>query len=203
MESKFSKKYDFNELNAIIKEYLQEQSHLPAESVEKILQAFEQEEKKKAGSNILAKYSEFQINKVPSSASEVERFPALYSLFMQDEDYQNKEAQLAEGFGGSGVAPLSSREEKLSLHLTRLGQQHGSVLQSARQIFSIAINCLQQLHNIKDGNQITDPNSLAETIENYKVQLDKYDQILKTEGHCDRSKLFSEAVMIEHRSKLI
>ena len=34
--------------------------------------------------------------------------------------------------------------------LKELQRQHSSVLQSARQIFSIAINCLQQLHNIKD-----------------------------------------------------
>jgi hypothetical protein len=40
-----------------------------------------------------------------------------------------------------------SAKEKLHKELQR---QHSSVLQSARQIFSIAINCLQQLHNIKD-----------------------------------------------------
>ena len=34
--------------------------------------------------------------------------------------------------------------------LKELQRQHSSVLQSARQIFSIAINWLQQLHNIKD-----------------------------------------------------
>jgi len=44
---------------------------------------------------------------------------------------------------------------------------------------------------------------LADTIENYKLQLDKYDQILESEGECDRSKLFSEGVMVEHKNKLI
>jgi hypothetical protein len=40
--------------------------------------------------------------------------------------------------------------------LKELQRQHCSVLQSARQIFSIAINCLQQLHNIKDvSNPLT------------------------------------------------
>lgn len=82
-----------------------------------------------------------------------------------------------------------------------LQKQHGSVLQSARQIFSIAINCLQQLHNIKDGNSMTD--NLGETIDNYKIQLGKYNQILQSEGKCDRSELFSEAVMNEHKNKLI
>jgi hypothetical protein len=33
--------------------------------------------------------------------------------------------------------------------------------------------------------------------------LEKYDQILRSEGRCDRSKLFSETVMTEHRNKLI
>lgn len=45
--------------------------------------------------------------------------------------------------------------------------------------------------------------ALGETIENYKIQLEKYDQILRSEGRCDRSKLFSETVMTEHRNKLI
>jgi hypothetical protein len=35
------------------------------------------------------------------------------------------------------------------------------------------------------------------------VQLSKYNQILSTEGKCDRSELFSEAVMLEHKQRLI
>jgi hypothetical protein len=42
------------------------------------------------------------------------------------------------------------KENKKEKDLKELQRQHSSVLQSARQIFSIAINCLQQLHNIKD-----------------------------------------------------
>lgn len=45
--------------------------------------------------------------------------------------------------------------------------------------------------------------NLGETIDNYKIQLGKYNQILSTEGKCDRSELFSEAVMNEHKNKLI
>ena len=44
---------------------------------------------------------------------------------------------------------------------------------------------------------------LGETIDNYKIQLGKYNQILSTEGKCDRAELFSEAVMTEHKNKLI
>jgi hypothetical protein len=50
-------------------------------------------------------------------------------------------------------SPETEKEEKESKKekdLKELQRQHSSVLQSARQIFSIAINCLQQLHNIKD-----------------------------------------------------
>ena len=45
--------------------------------------------------------------------------------------------------------------------------------------------------------------NLGETIDNYKNQLGKYHQILTTEGKCDRSELFSEAVMNEHKQKFI
>ncbi len=45
--------------------------------------------------------------------------------------------------------------------------------------------------------------NLGETIDNYKIQLGKYNQILASEGRCDRSELFSEAVMSEHKQKLI
>jgi hypothetical protein len=96
--------------------------------------------------------------------------------------------------------PKASREKKVEKELSELGKKHNAVLQSARQIFSIAINCLQQLHNIKDGNSMGE--NLGETIENYKVQLGKYHKILLSEG-ADRSELFSEAVMMEHKKKLI
>jgi len=44
--------------------------------------------------------------------------------------------------------------------------------------------------------------NLGETIENYKVQLGKYNKVLKSEG-ADRSELFCETVMAEHKKKLI
>lgn len=96
--------------------------------------------------------------------------------------------------------PKAAREKKLEKDHTELGKKHNAILQSARQIFSIAINCLQQLHNIKDGNSMGE--NLGETIENYKVQLGKYHKILLSEG-ADRSELFSEVVMMEHKKKLI
>jgi hypothetical protein len=44
--------------------------------------------------------------------------------------------------------------------------------------------------------------NLGETIENYKIQLGKYHKILLSDGG-DRSELFSEGVMIEHKNKLL
>ena len=45
--------------------------------------------------------------------------------------------------------------------------------------------------------------NLGETIDNYKIQLQKYHKILTSEGREDRSELFSEAVMTEHKEKLV
>lgn len=110
------------------------------------------------------------------------KFPGLYRSYTEDRVAMTRELNIEE-------------------EMKQLQKQQGSVLQSARQIFSIAINCLQQLHNIKDGNSMTE--NLGETIDNYKIQLGKYNQILSSEGKCDRAELFSEAVMNEHKFKLI
>ena len=58
---------------------------------------------------------------------------------------------------------------KLQEAYKQLEKKHKGILQCARQIFSIVINCLQQLHNIKDGNQSNE--NLGETIENYKMHI--------------------------------
>ena len=82
--------YDFNEINLIIKEYLRMNPNLSNESKERIIASFEQEEKLKTGSNILSKYSEFQVNKVPDSLNDLNKFPKLYKLYVDDEDYKSK-----------------------------------------------------------------------------------------------------------------
>jgi len=110
-----------------------------------------------------------------------EKVPRLYKLF---DNSNNK-----------NLKPTKNDKE-----FKELNKKHQAVLQSARQIFSIAINCLQQLHNIKDGNSVGE--NLGETIENYKTQLGKYHKILLSDG-AERSELLSETVMIEHKTKLI
>jgi len=44
---------------------------------------------------------------------------------------------------------------------------------------------------------------LGESIENYKIQLGKYHKILLSEIKNEKSELFSEAIMSEHKMKLI
>jgi hypothetical protein len=81
-----------------------------------------------------------------------------------------------------------------------LEKKHKSILQCARQIFSIVINCLQQLHNIKDGNQASE--NLGETIENYKTQIGKYHKIIMTDEWDEKTEIMNQAVMVEHKKKL-
>jgi Tfp pilus assembly pilus retraction ATPase PilT len=74
-------------------------------------------------------------------------------------------------------------------------------MSQAKQIFQIAISCLQHLNSLKDGNATQD--NLGENIENYKIQLGKFHKILLSELKSDKSELFSENVMNEHKAKLI
>jgi len=57
------------------------------------------------------------------------------------------------------------------------------------------------LHSLKDDN--VSQENLGESIENYKIQLGKYHKILLCEIKNEKSELFSEAVMTEHKVKLI
>ena len=74
-------------------------------------------------------------------------------------------------------------------------------MQCARQIFSIVINCLQQLHNIKDGNQANE--NLGETIENYKAQIGKYTKIINNDEWDEKTEFMNQQVMLDHKKKLI
>lgn len=82
-----------------------------------------------------------------------------------------------------------------------LEKKHKNILQCARQIFSIVINCLQQLHNIKDGNQANE--NLGETIENYKAQIGKYTKIINNDEWDEKTEFMNQQVMLDHKKKLI
>ena len=73
-------------------------------------------------------------------------------------------------------------------------------MQAGRQIFSVSINLLQIIHNIKEGGSKYD--SLNETIKNYKIQLGKHHKIIINEGKVEGSELISENVIKEHKGKL-
>ena len=65
--------------------------------------------------------------------------------------------------------------EKENKHQSKKYQE---VLQAGRQIFSVSINLLQIIHNIKEGGSSNKYDSLSETIENYKIQLGKHHKII-------------------------
>ena len=163
---------DFNELNAYIKEFLKFNKY------NSTLECLEAEERTK---QVTAKSQRASINRVPTE-KDMESFPRLYRFF-------------------EGDSEKTAREVRLDKDMKGLQQKHSSILQSARQIFSIAVNCLQHLHSLKDGNVSNE--NLSETIENYKIQLGKYHKILLSEIKSDKSELFSEVVMTEHKNKLI
>lgn len=165
-------KKDFTKINGYIKEFLKFNRY------NSTLDCFEAEERTKF---VTKKAITTEINKVPSE-SQMEEFPRLYRFFDTDSD-------------------KTAREKRLDKEMKLLQSKHSSVLNSARQIFSIAINCLQHLHNLKDGNVSQD--NLGESIENYKIQLGKYHKILLSEIKSEKSELFSETVMQEHKIKLI
>jgi len=96
--------------------------------------------------------------------------------------------------------PKITRENKLEKDLEITNKKLNSTLQSARQIFSIAVNCIQKLSDIRDNNYLD--TDIASSIEKFKVQLGKYHKILLTEG-TDRREMFTEAVILEHKKKLL
>ena len=61
---------------------------------------------------------------------------------------------------------VNQREKKYAHDLQLLQNKHQGVLQSARQIFAIAVNCLQHLDQLKNG---APTDKLGESIDNYKV----------------------------------
>jgi hypothetical protein len=65
-----------------------------------------------------------------------------------------------------GEGQINQREMRYENDLRKLQNKHTAVLQSARQIFSIAVNCLQHLDALKSG---ASTDKLGEAIDNYKI----------------------------------
>lgn len=62
------------------------------------------------------------------------------------------------------------------------------MLQAGRQIFSVSINILQLLNSLKE---VSKHENIAETIENYKIQLGKHHKIIINEGKLEGTELLS------------
>jgi len=90
-------------------------------------------------------------------------------------------------------------QSKLTENYKVLEKKHKTLLQCARQVFSIVINCLQQFHNIKEGHSTE---NLGETIDNYKSQIGKYHKIILSDEWDEKTEIMNQAVMIEHKKRL-
>ena len=105
------------ELNSLVKEYLK------AQGLQETLETFDSEVNEKIAARTSKTLQEqLQINKVPKSNQDLAKMPLIYQRFIEEKVAEEKEP---------------------ATELQQISRQHSSVLQSARQIFSIAINCLQ------------------------------------------------------------
>ncbi len=117
---------DYKQINGYIKDFLKFNNY------NSTLECLEAEERTKV---VTSKNK--PINKVPEVGAhtdvtlqksvDLDDYPRLYRFF-------------------EGDAEKSSREKRIEKSLNILKAKHNSTLQSARQIFSIAVNCLQHLH---------------------------------------------------------
>jgi hypothetical protein len=94
----------------------------------------------------------------------------------------------------------SKNEVQLERENREKGRKYQEVLQAGRQIFSVSINLLQIIHNIKESSSRYE--ALNETIENYKIQLGKHHKVIINEGRVEGSELISESVIKDHKAKL-
>jgi hypothetical protein len=81
-----------------------------------------------------------------------------------------------------------------------LDKKHKSIVQCSRQIFEIVLNCLEQLNNLKDGNQSTE--HLGDTIEKYKAQIGKYHKIIMSDEWSEQTDIMSQSEIQENKRKL-
>ena len=101
-----------------------------------------------------------------------------------------------------GNSLKQGRAKRIERELQNLKAQSSKTLEQARAIFTIAVSCLQHLHNLKEGSVQTD--GLGEAIESYKVDLGKYHKILLTEQTTDpNTQLFSEAILQDYKNKIV
>eukprot|EP01017_Pseudomicrothorax_dubius_P004052 TRINITY_DN1072_c0_g2_i4.p1 TRINITY_DN1072_c0_g2~~TRINITY_DN1072_c0_g2_i4.p1 ORF type:complete len:471 (-),score=150.25 TRINITY_DN1072_c0_g2_i4:91-1503(-) len=94
----------------------------------------------------------------------------------------------------------SRRELNLEKEMKDHTKKYNLILHAGRQIFAVSVNCLQLLHSMKESSK---NENLAETLENYKIQLGKYHKIIINEGKPEGTELITETVMHEHKTKFL
>ena len=78
--------------------------------------------------------------------------------------------------------------------------KYRSILSCARHMFGIAINCIEHLTQIKEGQKKID--SLEEEIKNYKIEIGKYHRIIMNDTWTNENALINGAIIEEHKKKL-
>ena len=76
-----------------------------------------------------------------------------------------------------------------------------TILQCARQLFSIVVNCIEELQNISESTENIIDN-IKMFIDKYKTQIGKYHQILLNDEWDSRADLITKEIISEHKKIL-
>ena len=95
---------------------------------------------------------------------------------------------------------ISRKELDLQKDLKDLNKKYNMVIQGARQIFSVSINFISNLIQVKE---VVANESVVDLLESYKIQLGKYHKVVIDEGKLEGNDLLSETVMQEHKQKFL
>lgn len=95
---------------------------------------------------------------------------------------KNTEPKMLQLF--KNTSTKTKKEGVLEKEAKANNKKYQQVLQAGRQIFSVSINILQLLNSLKE---VSKHENIAETIENYKIQLGKHHKIIINEGKLEGS----------------
>ena len=95
-------------------------------------------------------------------------------------------------------------KSKVELNLQKdfkdLNKKYNMIIQGARQMFSVSINFISNLMQVKE---VCVNENVVDLLESYKIQLGKYHKIVIDEGKLEGNELLSETVMQEHKQKFL
>ena len=81
-----------------------------------------------------------------------------------------------------------------------LETKYRSILSCARHMFGIAITCIENLTQIKDGQKKIE--TLETDIQNYKTEIGKYHRIIMNDSWTSENEIINGAIIEEHKKKL-